>query len=142
MNYLPFLNNKASGDDKVQQSYSRHNPYDEEHKEWESDFGLKYREKPNVNIKIRLRDKECDKFLFVDVNGKSVWKDRIKDESLSKERLAGKPLKYMTEFGRHLSIGFNLETAQFTLKHNGNDVEKLPEVEKELRICRNKTKHS
>ena len=56
----------------------------------------------------------------------------------------------MTECGRHLSIGCNPETAQLTLKHNGDDVEsgewrveKLPEVEKELpKICRNKIKHS
>ena len=45
----------------------------------------------------------------------------------------------MTECGRHLSIGFNLEAAQLTLKHNGDDVEKLPQVEKVLQICRNKT---
>ena len=48
----------------------------------------------------------------------------------------------MTECGRHLSIGYNQKTAQLTLKHNGDDVESLPEVEKELRICRNKIKHS
>ena len=64
------------------------------------------------------------------------------DESLSKERLASKPFKFITECGRHLSIGFNLKTAQITLKHNGDDVEKLPEVEKELKIYRNKIKHS
>ena len=57
---------------------------------------------------------------------------------LSKEKLAGKPFKFMTKCGRHLSIGFNLKTSQLTLKHNGDDVENLPEVEKELRICRNK----
>jgi len=44
----------------------------------------------------------------------------------------------MTECGRHLSISFNVEAAQLTLKHNGDDVEKLPEVKKELMICRNK----
>ena len=44
----------------------------------------------------------------------------------------------MTECGRHLSVGFNLEAAQLTLKHNGDDVEKLPEVKKVLNICRNK----
>ena len=36
-------------------------------------------------------------------------------------------------------FSFNLKTAQLTLKHNGEDVEKLPKVEKELKICRNKT---
>ena len=48
----------------------------------------------------------------------------------------------MTKCGRRLSIGFNLETNQLTLKHNGDDVEKLPQVEKVLQICRNKIKHS
>ena len=50
----------------------------------------------------------------------------IEDSSLSKEQLAAKPFKFMTEFGRHLSISFNLKAAQLTLKHNGDDVEKLP----------------
>ena len=62
----------------------------------------------------------------------------VRDETLSKERLADKPLKYMTECGRHLGIGFDLEAAQLTLKHNGENVEKLPEVKKEMKICRNK----
>ena len=57
---------------------------------------------------------------------------------MNKERLAGKPIKFMTECGRHLCVGFDLKTAQLTLKHNGDDVEKLPEVKKELNICRNK----
>ena len=57
---------------------------------------------------------------------------------LSKEQLAAKPVKFMTECGRHLSIGFNLETSQLTLKHNGDDLENLPLLKKELRICRNK----
>jgi len=79
------------------------------------------------------------KSLSVQVDEKGGYVDRRKDESLSKERLAEKPFKFKTECGRHLSIGFNLETAQLTLKHNGDDVEKLPEVEKELpKICRNK----
>ena len=62
--------------------------------------------------------------------------------SLSKEKLADKPVKFITEEGWYLSVSFNLKTAQLTLKCNGEDVEKLPEVEKELKICRNKTKHS
>ena len=62
--------------------------------------------------------------------------------NLSRERLAVKPVKLMTKYGRHLSIGFNLKTAQLTLKHNGDDVEKLPEVEKKLLICRNKITNS
>ena len=58
------------------------------------------------------------------------------------EQLAAKPFKFRTKCGRHLSIGFSLKTAQLTLKHNGEDVEKLPEVKKVLKICRNKIKHS
>ena len=61
---------------------------------------------------------------------------------MSKEKLAGRPVKLMTKCGRHLCIGFNLEAAQLTLKHNGEDVEKLPQVEKKLQVCRNKIKHS
>ena len=110
---------------------------------WESEFGIKHRRKPNVNIKVKLSEWKGHKYIYVDVNGKGNWdKDRIKDENLSKERLAVKPFKLITKFGRRLSIGFNLKTAQLTLKHNGDDVESLPEVEKELRICRNKIKHS
>ena len=56
----------------------------------------------------------------------------IKDSSLSKEGLAGKPFKLITKCGRHLSISSNPKTAQLTLKHNGDDVEKLPQVEKVL----------
>ena len=85
---------------------------------------------------------EYDKFIIVQVDGKGKRKDAIMDESLSKERLAGKPFKFMTECGRCLSISFNLKTSQLTLKHNGDDVEKLPQVEKVLEICRNKIKHS
>jgi len=66
----------------------------------------------------------------------------MKSERVTKERFAGKPLKLVTKCGRHLSISFNLKTSQLTLKHNGDDVESLPEVEKELKICRNKIKHS
>ena len=46
---------------------------------------------------------------------------------LSKEQLAGKPFKFMTKCGRHLSIGFNLKTSQLILKHNGDDLENLPQ---------------
>ena len=67
----------------------------------------------------------------------------MKDASLSKERLAAKAVKLVTKCGRHLSIGCNPKTAELTLKHNGDDVESLPEVEKEPpKICRNKVKHS
>ena len=108
-----------------------------------SEFGIKHRRRPNVNIKVKLCEREGDKFLFVDVNGKRDFRlDPIRAKKLSKERLAAKPFKLITKFGRRLSIGFNLKTAQLTLKHNGDDVESLPEVEKELRICRNKIKHS
>ena len=112
-------------------------------KGWESDFGFKDRKTANANIKVKL----CEggiygKWLSVQVDDKDGFKDRIKDESLSKERLAGKPFKFITECGRHLSIGFNLEATQLTLKHNGDYVEKLPQVEKVLQICRNKIKHS
>ena len=77
------------------------------------------------------------KYFDIQVDGKEEKKIE-NDESLSKEQLAGKPLKFTTECGRHLSISFNLEADQLTLKHNGDDVEKLPEVKKELKICRNK----
>ena len=80
--------------------------------------------------------------LHVKVDGKLEAEGSIKDESLRKERLAGEPFKFITECGRHFSIGLNLETNQLTLKVNGDDVEKLPEVKKELKICRNKIKHS
>ena len=97
---------------------------------------MKNRKTANANIKVRLN--EGSKSIWAQVDGKDEWEDRVQDESLSKERLAGKPLKYMTECGRHLGIGFDLEAAQLTLKHNGEDVEKLPEVKKEMTICRNK----
>ena len=58
--------------------------------------------------------------------------------NLSKERLVRKPVKLMTKFGRHLSISFNLKTDRLILKNNGEDVEKLPQVEKVLEIYRNK----
>ena len=88
-----------------------------------SEFGVKDRKTANVNIIITLRVEENSKYMIVEVNGNKKW---IKDESLSKERLADKPVKLMTECGRHLSISSNPKTAQLTLKHNGDDVEKLP----------------
>lgn len=72
----------------------------------------------------------------VAVNGKFEFRKGLESDSM--ERLADKPFKFMTECGRHLSISFNLKTSQLTLKHNGEDVDKLPEVEKELKIFRNK----
>ena len=99
---------------------------------------MKTRKTANANIKVMLCEWEGEEGIRVQVDGKDEWEDRVQDESLSKERLAGKPLKYMTECGRHLGIGFDLEAAQLTLKHNGEDVEKLPEVKKEMTICRNK----
>ena len=106
---------------------------------WESDFGFKDRKTANANIKVKLREYAGYKYISVQVDEKGgEIEDRIKDESLSKERLADKPFKFLTECGRHLSVGFNLEAAQLTLKHNGDDVEKLPEVKKVLNICRNK----
>ena len=53
---------------------------------------------------------------------------------LSKEQLAGKPFKFMTECGRHLSISFNLKTSQLILKHNGDDLENLPLLKKDQLI--------
>ena len=76
------------------------------------------------------------KGISVDIDGQIK---KISDSSMSKERLASKPFKIITKCGRRLSVGFNLEAAQLTLKHNGENVEKLPEVEKKLQICRNKT---
>ena len=108
----------------------------------ESDFGFKDRKTANANIKVKLCEAEVDKLISVQVDEKGGYEDRIKDKSLSKERLAAKPFKFLTECGRHLSVGFNLEAAQLTLKHNGDDVEKLPEVQKKLQICRNKTTKS
>jgi len=93
----------------------------------ESDFGLKSRKTANANIKVLMGESEGEKInIMVSVDGSQREEDCIKDESLSKERLASKPIKFMTECGRHLSIGFNLEAGQLTLKHNGDDVEKLP----------------
>ena len=135
MNFLGSLNNQDSGKRKAQQSYSSHK-FILAYKAWESDFGFKDRNTANVNIKIYLNENVGCKGILVEVNGKQ--ENRIKDESLSKEQLAEKPVKFMTEFGRHLSISFNLKKAQLTLKHNGEDVEKLPEAQKELKICRNK----
>ena len=64
---------------------------------------------------------------MVQIDGE--MEDRILDESLSKERLAGMPFRFLTKCGRHFSISFNLETAQLTLKQNGEDLEKLPKAE-------------
>ena len=107
----------------------------------ESEFGSKTRKTANFNVKIRMNEKEGAKFIEVHINGEmeNVSYDK---KSLSKEGIAGKPLKLITKCGRHLSISVNLEAAQLTLKHNGDDVEKLPEVKKELSICRNKTTKS
>ena len=80
--------------------------------------------------------------MFVDVNGIHEMKHNVNDDTLSREGLAGKPIKLITKCGRHLSVSFDLETDQLTLKHNGEDVEKLPKVEKVLQIYRNKVKHS
>ena len=107
-----------------------------------SEFGFKDRKTANAHIVINLCEKEGEKYIWVRVDGKGNLEDVIYDESLSKERLSGKPFKFMTECGRHLSISFNLKTAQPTLKHNGDDMEKLPQVEKVLQICRNKTTKS
>ena len=103
---------------------------------WESDFGFQNRETANANIKVLLSEYEGSKYILVQVNGKSEKDER--DESLSKEQLAVKPIKFTTTCGRHLCIGFNLKEAKLTLKHNGEDVERLPEVEKVLQVCRNK----
>ena len=96
----------------------------------ESDFGFKDRNTANANIKVYLGEKVGEKFILVEVDGER--EKMIVDESVSKEQFAGKPLKIMSKCGRHLSISFNLEQAQLTLKHNGDDVEKLPEVQKVL----------
>ena len=102
----------------------------------ESEFGFKDRKTANANIKVALREDVGNKYINVDIDGER--EKQIKDESLSKEGIAGKPVKLMTKCGRHLAISFNLKTSQLILKHNGEDVEKLPEVEKELNIYRNK----
>ena len=104
----------------------------------ESDFGFKDRLTDNVNVKVKL----YEKYMFVDVNGIHEMKHNVNDDTLSREGLAGKPIKLITKCGRHLSVSFDLETDQLTLKHNGEDVEKLPKVEKVLQIYRNKVKHS
>jgi len=104
---------------------------------WVSEFGFKDRKFFNVNIRISLWDGEA---VRVVVDG--YEEKQFNDKSLSRKRLAAKPLKLITQSGRHLSISYNLKTAQLTLKHNGDDVESLPQVVKVLQICRNKIKHS
>ena len=102
----------------------------------ESEFGFKTRKTANVHFKVYLNEKEGYKNIEVIINGEV--EKQIDDESLSKEGISGKQVKFITKCGRHLAISFNLEAAQLTLKHNGEDVERLPEVKKELMICRNK----
>ena len=105
-----------------------------------SEFGFKDRSTANVNVSIYLRESRGNKYFCIRLNGD--MEKEIRGESVRTERFAGKPLKLITKCGRHLSVGFNLKNSQLTLKHNGDDVEKLPQVEKVLQICRNKIKHS
>ena len=56
-----------------------------------------------------MREKEGDKFIRVVVDCER--EDAVEDESLSKERLASKPVRLITKCGRHLSISSNPETA-------------------------------
>ena len=87
----------------------------------------------NASIKVKL----CDEFMIVYVNGET--EKLIEDNVPSTSGLASQPLEFETKYGQ-LSISFNLKRSQLTLKHNGYDVEMLPQVKKELpKICRNKT---
>ena len=106
----------------------------------ESEFSFKDRNTANIHINVKLSEKKDLEYISVVIDGNN--EKFIKDESVSKVQLSRKPVKFMTKCGRHLAISFNLEAAQLTLKHNGEDVEKLPEIQKELMICRNKTTKS
>ena len=89
-------------------------------------FGFKDRFNSNVNIKLLIFPLNGVYGMRVQINGKD--EELIEDRSLDKKLLADKPFKYTTKCGRKLSIGYLLDAAHLTLKHNGIDVERLPTV--------------
>ena len=60
------------------------------------------------------------KGISIFVNGQE--EKRIEDWTITKEKLAIKPIKYLTRFGRYLAIGWNMEDNHLTLYFNGVDV--------------------
>ena len=67
------------------------------------------------------------------------WVEIIRDDTMSKKRLAAKPVKYaLKDSQRHMSIGYNLEADHLTMRYQGVDADKLPRPQQCLEICRNK----
>ena len=89
---------------------------------------------------------EYEKGLYITVNGQLEKENdadeevgpTIPDVSLTKERLASKPIKYVTSSQRYLSVSFDLKEDHLTMKQQGVDAHKLPEVKKSPEICRNR----
>ena len=93
-----------------------------------SSFGLKDRCTQNLDIRLLLWE---GKYVDVFVNGQKEKRFR----GQSKEQLAAKPVKYLTRFGRYLSIGFDKLAGHLSMKHQGIDAENLPLVKPSLQIC-------
>ena len=88
----------------------------------------------NVDIKLTLYE---NKDISITIDGQ--W-NKIADPSLSKKRLAVRPVRYVHQGSqRYLSIGYNLVAKHLTLKQHGVDAEKLPPVPAKIpEICYNK----
>ena len=54
---------------------------------------------------------------------------------MTRERLAEKPVKFVTDDERYLSISCDLATGLIGMKSNGIDPEKLRPLEKSPEIC-------
>ena len=74
--------------------------------------------------------------------GDELFHDKLRsipDNSVSKDRLAAKPVQYvLKDSQRQLSIGYDLAAGHLTLSHEGIDAEKLPPVAKDLQIYQSK----
>ena len=72
----------------------------------QSSFGIQDRHALNVNFKLLLDER--GKYIVVWVNGLRE-KKKIQDGSISKKKLAIKSVKFVTDLGRWLSIGYDLK---------------------------------
>ena len=92
----------------------------------------KYTENLDVRLVLWLGSRE----LAIWINGQC--EKRIEDRSLTKDKLARKPIKYVTRFQRYLSIWFDLTADHLMMKFNGVNVLKLPAPELSPEIHRHK----